>query len=101
MAFSLYRGPAPLRRACSMFLPNVFRGLNSQCNVTLSRKDRRRLARRSRTTQKLLLERLEDWSVPSVYSITTTADSGPGSLRQAIIDANTNATGTAANLDLI
>jgi RTX calcium-binding nonapeptide repeat (4 copies) len=38
----------------------------------------------------LSLERLEDRTVPSAYMVTTTADSGAGSLRQAIQDANSN-----------
>ena len=36
------------------------------------------------------LEVLEDRRVPSIFSVTNTADSGPGSLRQAILDANAN-----------
>jgi len=37
----------------------------------------------------------------TVYTVYTTADSGPGSLRQAILNADANATGTPANPDLI
>jgi parallel beta-helix repeat protein len=36
----------------------------------------------------LILEPLEDRWVPSILSVNTTADSGAGSLRQAILDAN-------------
>src|SRR6516225_3885689 len=36
------------------------------------------------------LEVLEDRSLPSVFPVTNTADSGSGSLRQAILDANGN-----------
>src|SRR2546421_2795055 len=36
----------------------------------------------------LRCERLEGREVPAVFPVTTTADSGPGSLRQAILDAN-------------
>jgi hypothetical protein len=39
--------------------------------------------------------------VVNAYLVTNTHDSGPGSLRQAILDANLLATGTAANPDLI
>jgi hypothetical protein len=39
--------------------------------------------------------------VVNAYLVTTTADSGPGSLRQAILDADTFANGTAAQPDLI
>jgi hypothetical protein len=48
-----------------------------------------------------LLEALEDRTLLSTYVVTTTADSGAGSLRQAILDANAAATGTAGNPDLI
>src|SRR5262249_45645916 len=34
------------------------------------------------------LEPLEDRAVPAVFPVTTLADSGAGSLRQAILDAN-------------
>lgn len=36
------------------------------------------------------LERLEDRLAPAVYEVVNTLDSGPGSLRQAILDANDN-----------
>jgi hypothetical protein len=36
------------------------------------------------------LEVLEDRTVPSTFVVRTTLDSGPGSLRQAILDANAN-----------
>src|SRR3954470_1837899 len=35
-------------------------------------------------------ERLESRRLLSTYPVTTTADTGPGSLRQAILDANAN-----------
>ncbi len=38
--------------------------------------------------RRLAAERLEDRTVPAVFDVTTTADTGPGSLRQAITDAN-------------
>src|SRR5262245_49407409 len=34
------------------------------------------------------LETLEDRTAPAVFTVTNTADSGPGSLRQAVLDAN-------------
>lgn len=37
---------------------------------------------------RLILDRLEDRSVPSTFTVTNTNDSGLGSLRQAILDAN-------------
>ncbi len=57
--------------------------------------------RKRRTRTPLALEALEDRTVPSTFTVTTTADSGPGSLRQAILDANAANTGTATNPDLI
>src|SRR5262245_22434363 len=33
-------------------------------------------------------ERLEDRTLPSTFIVTTTADTGPGSLRQAILNSN-------------
>src|SRR5689334_17115857 len=36
----------------------------------------------------LRLEELETRALPSVFSVTSTSDSGSGSLRQAILDAN-------------
>ena len=62
---------------------------------------RKSAPRRRPAFRRPLLERLEDRALPSAYVVTTTADSGPGSLRQAILDANTAGTGTAANPDLI
>ncbi|MBN9519147.1 hypothetical protein J0H58_11610 [bacterium] len=38
----------------------------------------------------LRLEPLEDRLTPATYTVDTTADAGPGSLRQAILDANLN-----------
>src|SRR5579862_9566759 len=41
-----------------------------------------------RRTHRPQLESLEDRLTPSVYHVTTTADSGPGSLRAAVAAAN-------------
>jgi hypothetical protein len=38
----------------------------------------------------LSVERLEDRTVPSTFTVRNLADSGPGSLRQAVLDANDN-----------
>jgi hypothetical protein len=46
------------------------------------------------------VEGLEDRSVPAVFTVTTTTDSGAGSLRQAIIDANATAGADAINFAL-
>jgi titin len=56
------------------------------------------------------LERLEDRTVPSTFSVTNTGDNGgvnpaagagTGTLRQAIVDANAANTGSAGNPDLV
>src|SRR5262245_38640244 len=39
---------------------------------------------------RLSVERLEDRTVPSTFTVGNLADSGPGSLRQALLDANDN-----------
>jgi hypothetical protein len=44
---------------------------------------------------------LEDRTVPSTFVVTNTLDSGTGSLRQAILNANAANAGTAGNPDLI
>src|SRR5262245_18338912 len=36
------------------------------------------------------LEALEGREAPALFEVTTTADGGPGSLRQAVLDANAN-----------
>jgi hypothetical protein len=47
----------------------------------------RRPTRRSRR-RALRIESLEDRTTPATFTVATTADAGPGSLRQAILDAN-------------
>jgi hypothetical protein len=55
---------------------------------TLTNRPARRQSNRQRNKPRLALERLEDRAVPSTFQVISTADSGPGSLRQAILDAN-------------
>jgi hypothetical protein len=62
---------------------------------------KRAVRRRKAGGSRLFLEGLEDRTLPSTFTVMNTNDSGPGSLRQAILDANNIATGTAANPDLI
>jgi hypothetical protein len=38
----------------------------------------------------LRVEALEDRTLPSTFTVLNLADSGPGSLRQAVLDANAN-----------
>ncbi len=61
----------------------------------------RRGSRRTQTRARLSLEQLEDRTVPTTFTVLNTLDSGAGSLRQAILDANCAATGTVANPDVI
>jgi uncharacterized repeat protein (TIGR01451 family) len=44
--------------------------------------------RRDRHSIRALIERLESLVMPTAFVVTSTADSGPGTLRQAIIDSN-------------
>src|SRR5262249_32915767 len=46
--------------------------------------------RRPRPTARLSVESLDDRIVPSTFTVGNLADSGPGSLRQAVLDANAN-----------
>ncbi len=41
-----------------------------------------------RRARPLTLDRLEDRCTPAVFTVLNTSDAGPGSLRQAILDAN-------------
>ena len=50
--------------------------------------ERRVRKHRSAHSPRLRLEALEDRCLLATFTVTTTADSGPGSLRQAILDAN-------------
>jgi hypothetical protein len=48
----------------------------------------------------LLLEALEPRWAPAVFSVTNTADSGAGSLRQAILDSNGNPGGNVIQFNI-
>jgi hypothetical protein len=48
----------------------------------------------------LSLERLEDRTVPTTFTVVNTLDSGPGSLRQAILDANASAGANIINFNI-
>ena len=49
---------------------------------------------KGRLAQRLFLELLEDRTLPSAYVVTTTSDTGPGSLRDAITQINLDASHT-------
>jgi Putative Ig domain len=57
----------------------------------------RQSLRRRKPSFRPWLEPLEDRQAPAVLSVTTTADSGAGSLRQAILDANDTTTNPGQN----
>src|SRR5215467_4383453 len=58
-----------------------------------------RPTRQTPTRRRLTLEALEDRLVPSTFSVMNTSDSGVGSLRQAILDANAAAGADVINFD--
>jgi hypothetical protein len=67
-----------LRSARSLFVPSgTEKGLPTQ------------LRKRAVATP-LSVERLEERTVPSTFTVRNLADSGPGTLRQAVLDANAN-----------
>lgn len=55
-----------------------------------TRNNDRRATTPNRIRRRLWLQNLEQRVTPTVFPVTNLADLGPGSLRQAIIDANTN-----------
>src|SRR5262245_28265072 len=70
-----------------MWLPSCLSSLKLDSQGT--RRDRgRRLKRHRRLDYTPRLEALEDRTVPSTFLVENVADSGPGSLRQAVLDAN-------------
>ncbi len=77
-----------------MRVPNWLRPLAARLNRILTPHTVRR------PQVRLRVEGLEDRSVPAVFTVTTTDDSGDGSLRQAIIDANTTAGADTINFTL-
>src|SRR5947207_9720636 len=54
-------------------------------------------APKRRPTARLLVEELENRLAPALFTVTTTADSGAGSLRQAILDAAGNGVADTIN----
>ena len=70
-----------------MWFRSMFSSLKSPFAGAPARSTRCRASRRA---AQLLLEALEDRLVPSTFTVQNLADSGPGSLRQAILDANAN-----------
>src|SRR6187551_1392599 len=64
--------------------------LRSARSLTLSRGEEHRRAAKAAPATRLGIEHLEDRTVPSTFTVNTLADSGPGSLRAAVADANAN-----------
>ena len=71
-----------------MWFRSVLNPLKAACAGTPARSAGPRTSRRR--AARLLLEALEDRTVPSTFTVQNLADSGPGSLRQAILAANAN-----------
>ena len=71
-----------------MWFRSMFDSLKSHFACAPARSTGRRASRRQGA--RLLLEALEDRLVPSTITVQNLNDSGPGSLRQAILDANAN-----------
>src|SRR5207244_10758882 len=68
--------------------------LNKWLPARRTRRTTRRTASPAKTKSAragLRTERLEDRTMPATFAVTTLADSGVGSLRQAILDANGSA----------
>ena len=57
-------------------------------NILRTTRQHRSSVHRPRSWQRLVVETLECRTAPAVFTVTNTADSGVGSLRQAILDAN-------------
>ena len=55
-------------------------------------------SRKSRSFSRPILERVEDRVLMTIFTVSNTADSGTGSLRQAIIDSNASATAPLPNV---
>jgi hypothetical protein len=64
--------------------------LRSARSLVGARGDEQRRAAKSAPATRLAVEHLEDRTVPSTFTVRTLADSGPGSLRAAVADANAN-----------
>ena len=70
-----------------MWFRSMFNSLKSGFAGAPARSTERRAPRR-RPGARLQLESMEDRIVPSTFTVQNLADSGPGSLRQAVLDAD-------------
>jgi hypothetical protein len=70
-----------------MSFPSWLRALRAHVAQGTVGRSRRGVATR-RNSRRPNVERLEDRTVPTTFTVTNTLDSGPGSFRQAILDAN-------------
>jgi len=77
-----------------MLFPSWLRSLRSLTQGAPARWTNRRERRRGRRSQLLFFELLEERTVLSPYVVFTTADSGPGSLRDAINQVNADTSHT-------
>src|SRR5262245_23573787 len=75
----------------AMRLSSWLRAARSLLVLSGTEKEHRPARLRKRAlAARLSVERLEDRTVPSTFTVGNLADSGPGSLRQAVLDANAN-----------
>src|SRR5262245_57822811 len=78
---------ASLKEGRTMWLASLFPGQRPGCRRSRPARGHL-LPRRPRPRYVTRLEALEDRTVPSTFLVENLADDGPGSLRQAVLDAN-------------
>jgi hypothetical protein len=83
--------PIADREKSTMPFPFLLRCLNWGSERNRNARMQPRRQQRQPTTARLSVEQLEDRTVPSTFTVLNLADSGSGSLRQAVLTANATA----------